>query len=223
MTLSGGSRRSFLIGGIAATAWICGPWRQAAATSRSVLRYGVRHSRYGDIGSYANTIDRGVDGTIVRNEVHLLVKILGIVLHREDADRTETWSEDRLIAFRGVTTVNGESTTISGAASDMGFAVTTSKGTVMAPADIRPSNPWSGGFRLSNTMLRTDTGEVEKVQIGPGSPETISIGSKTIAATAYGIAATPAYKIWLDPNDAPVKFTVSDDSGLVTFTLQATA
>jgi hypothetical protein len=155
----------------------------------------------------------------VETQIHLAVRILGIVVHREDAERAEVWNGNRLSVFHGTTIANGETTKINGQAGPDGFTVTSPQGVVVAPADIRPSNPWSAGFLTSNTMLRSDTGLVEQVTITGPKAGAVKVGKDSIQAREYDIAATPSYRIWLDSTDTPVVFSVADDSGLVTFTL----
>ena len=187
--------------------------------STHVLRYRVTHSRYGEIGTYTNNIVSTGATTIVETQIHLAVRLLGIVVHREDAERAEVWNGNRLAVFHGATIVNGQTTKISGKAGADGFTVTTPQGVVVAPADIRPSNPWSAGFLTSNTMLRSDTGLVEQVAITGPKIGRVKVGAASVEAREYDIAATPSYRIWLDSDDVPVMFNVSDESGQVTFTL----
>jgi hypothetical protein len=184
-----------------------------------VFDYRVTHAIYGEIGTYRNTIERDGDRTTVQTRIQLRVRILGILLHREDAERTERWQGDRLVGFDGRTTVNGESTAISGTSSADGFALTSPEGTVVASATIRPSNPWSAGFLGADTMFKTDTGTVEAVRIGAPHRALTIIDAMTIPTREYAITADPSYRVWLDDHDVPVKFTVADESGLVTFTL----
>jgi hypothetical protein len=190
-----------------------------AQTQPSFLSYRVTHSLYGEIGSYTNSIVRDGDMISVRNQVHLVVRVFGIVVHREDGDRVEQWRGDRLVGFHGVTTANGETAEIAGEARGDDFVVTSPQGTIVAPGNIRPSNPWSARVLESRTMLRTDTGAVETVRVSGPTGVTLKIDKASVETEEYDIAANPSYKIWLDDRQAPVKFTVADESGTVTFTL----
>jgi hypothetical protein len=75
----------------------------AAVPAAEVLRYTVKHAIYGDIGTYSNIVERRGDTTTVLTEAHFKVSVLGIVLHREDAQRQERWRDGRLIFFHSVT------------------------------------------------------------------------------------------------------------------------
>ena len=59
-----------------------------SSTSTEQLRYRVHHSVFGNIGTYTNMVQTAGDVTMVRTSVHFLVTMLGVALHREDADRT---------------------------------------------------------------------------------------------------------------------------------------
>jgi hypothetical protein len=86
----------------------------AVSADSYALRYRVKHATYGDIGTYSNTVERTGDTTTVLTEAHFKVSLLGIVLHREDARRTERWRGDRLVFFHGVTTKNGQPVELRG-------------------------------------------------------------------------------------------------------------
>jgi hypothetical protein len=189
------------------------------AVVRYQLRYDAHHSVYGDIGTYTNSIEHDGAVTVVRNQAHILVKVLGIVMHREDADRTERWQDNRLVAFHGVTTVNGDAVEITGAAQGDDFVITSPEGKTEVPARVQPSNPWSAAFLKSDTMMRADTGNVETVRFSAGHPMAVTIAGTPVQVTEYDVASHPAYKVWLDAQNVPVMFSVDDESGLITFTL----
>jgi hypothetical protein len=192
----------------------------AAASGPEVLRYHVWHAIYGDIGTYSNTVEQTGDTTTVQTEAHFKVSILGIVLHREDAERTERWNGARLVYFHGVTTTNGRKIELEGKAEGDGFVIVSPGGTVTAPADVHPANPWSANFLGSDTMMRVDTGVIEPVHATGGAAADVTIDGKTMATRVYEIDGKTHYKIWLSAADqVPVMFSVDDDSGRVTFTL----
>lgn len=190
----------------------------AAATEQ--LRYQVEHSKYGDIGTYTNVVQTVGDVTTVRTTAHFLVKILGVGLHREDAERTERWQDGRLMSFVGTTTKNGDTMEVKGAANGNSFVITSPLGTFTAPASVQPANPWSAKCLNSTTMMRVDNGKIEQVRVSGGSETTVAIDGTTIPVRQYKIDGATQYKIWIDQHDIPVKFVVDDDSGEITFTLE---
>src|SRR5712675_32762 len=192
----------------------------ASSPSTELLRYRVHHSVFGNIGTYTNMVETAGDVTMVRTSVHFLVTMLGVALHREDAERTERWQGDRLISFVGTTKKNDDTTEVKGEASGNGFVIKSPLGTFTAPATVKPANPWSSKCLNSTTMMRLDNGRIEQVRVTGGSETTVAINGATIRAHQYQIDGATRYKIWIDQHDIPVMFVVEDDSGEVTFTLE---
>jgi len=192
----------------------------AASTATEQLRYRVRHSVFGNIGTYTNTVQSVGDITTVQTSAHFLVKMLGVGLHREDAERTERWQGDRLISFIGTTKKNDDTIEVKGEASGNNFVISSPLGTVTAPATVQPANPWSAKCLSSTTMMRVDNGKIERVRISGGSEATVAINGAAVPARQYQVDGTTRYKIWIDQNGTPLMFAVDDDSGEVTFTLE---
>lgn len=192
---------------------------QAASDVSRQLQYRARHSVFGDIGTYINTIESMGDTTVVRTNVHLDVSALGVVVHREDAMRTERWRGEILREFHGVTTVNGVTTKVDGKADGNAFVILSQHGKMTAPATIRPSNPWSSDFLHSTTMMLTDTGQVERVRVTGGEAVLLKINGRNIWTKKYRVNGSLQYDVWLDANKTPVAFAVDDNSGKVSFDL----
>lgn len=205
---------------VALFAGLLGLASPAIAESPRELVYEVKHSVFGDIGSYSNLIE--VSGAVItiKTAAHFLVKALGVGLHREEAQRVEQWQGDRLMFFHGVTVKNGDTTEVKGQANGNNFVIDSPIGTITAPASVKPANPWSTRSLDSTTMMRVDTGKVEQVKISGGGETNVSVDGASTTAREYQIVGSTKYKIWFDQHDVPVMFVVDDDSGEVTFTLK---
>ena len=82
----------------------------AAVPARAQERaysYSVVHPLYGTIGTFTESIARSGDTTRIDSHVRVAVRILGIVVHREEADHTEIFRGDRLVSLQSATTTNG--------------------------------------------------------------------------------------------------------------------
>ena len=192
----------------------------AAADTPAEFIYRVSHSVFGEIGTYTNTIEPGRDGTTVQTRAHFEVSMLGVRMHREDAERTERWQGNRLVSFHGVTDKGDGPTEVKGEARGNNFVITSSKdGTITAPASVHPANPWSANFLSSNTMMRPDSGKIEQVRVGSGQETTVKIEGSTVPAVKFEIDGSTRYTVWLDGRGVPVMFVADDDTGKVTFTL----
>ena len=145
--------------------------------------------------------------------------MLGVRLHREDAERTEHWQGARLVSFHSVTDKGDGPQVVNGVARGNSFVITSPQGTFTAPATVHPANPWSANFLQSNTMMRPDNGKIEQVRIGGARETAVKIDGATIPAVKYDIDGSTKYTVWLDARGVPVMFWVDDDTGKVTFTL----
>jgi hypothetical protein len=192
----------------------------ATAAGAKTLTYKVTHSMFGDVGTYTNTIEPSGGGVRVKTTAHLKVSVLGATLYREDAQRTEVWQGNRLVAFHGRTSKdNNPPMEVNGTAQDGHFVIYAPSGIETAPASVHPANPWSANFLGSQAMMRPDTGKVEQVHVLGGYPTTVTIDGAEVPATKYNITGRTRYSVWLDGHNVPLQFRVDDDSGRVTFTL----
>jgi len=184
--------------------------------------YQIRHSTYGSIGTYTNSVETSGDKTTVTTEGRIRVAILGIVLYRQDFDRVERWAGERLISFQGLTTTNGRATEVKGEAEGNRFAVDTPNGSFTAPADVKLANPWSEAMLKGDAMLTPDRGQLEDVTIRPAEMTELPINGSMVRARRYEIARLSGekrYEVWIDDEGTTVMFNVNTRRGLVTFTL----
>ena len=211
--------RSWALAGILLNG-VFGGAAQAMAEAPHQLVYDVKHSTFGDIGTYTNLIEKAGAVITIKTAAHFLVKAMGIGLHREDAQRVEQFQGDRLVFFHGVTVKNGDTTEVKGEASGNNFVITSPSGTVTAPGSVKPANPWSKSSIESSEMMRVDNGKVEKVRVTGGGETNVSVAGASTTAREYDISGATKYKVYIDSHDVPVMFVVDDDSGQVTFTLK---
>lgn len=190
-----------------------------AVADQVIYRYRVEHKTYGDIGTYTNIIQKKGDVTDVESELHVAVRILGIVMYRQDATRHEHWQGDRLMAFHGVTITDGKRLEVDGKAEGNRFAITTPKGTVMAPADVKPSNPWSAMVLKSDIMMSTRTGKLIPVRVSGGAIEKVTFDGVTLPLHQYEIHSDKREFVWLNDDGLPVAFETENHGTPVDFVL----
>jgi uncharacterized protein DUF6134 len=213
--MSGGTGRSMLAAGVLLLAAVV--VRPAAAAER--YDYRVHHPSYGDIGSYTNVIDRKGEDTEVRTELKIAIRMLGIVVYHQEARRTERWHGRRLVGFDGVTVVNGRRMEVHGEARDGGFVVTGPEGTVVAPADVHPSNPWSPMVLESDTLMSTRDGRVMRGRVSGGNIEPSSSGSTAAPLRRYEVDSNHRDFVWFDGKGVPVRFQVQENGTPIDFVL----
>lgn len=192
----------------------------ARAEAPLQLTYDVSHSMFGHIGTYINTILPTSSGTTVETRTDFLVKMLGLRVYSEQARRTEEWRGNRLVAFASVTDKNGrQPLVVRGVARGNAFVITSPQGTVDAPANVRPANPWSAVFLGSTTMMRPDTGTIERVRVTARGPATVMVNGRPVPTQSYEVDGGKKYIVYLDGRGVPVRFIVDDSTGKVTFEL----
>jgi Family of unknown function (DUF6134) len=191
----------------------------AAHAAPQIYSYRVIHSLYGEIGTYTNVVEQNGDDTRVDSDLHIAVKILGIVVFRQEARRSEYWRNQRLVSFDGVTVTNGDKIAIRGEARDGGFAVTTPSGTHLAPADVHPSNPWCAMILNADVMMSTRTGKVEHVRVTGGEKESVAFNGSTLRLHQYEIVSDRHQFVWLDDSGVTVAFRTEENGSPVDFVL----
>jgi hypothetical protein len=193
---------------------------RVAFAAPEIYEYRIVHASHGAIGRYANIVDRRGNDTEVRTELHIAVTILGITVYRQDADRVERWHGERLTSFDGTTVTNGERLQVHGEAQGGGFAVTTPTGTVMAPADVHPSNPWSAMVLKTDWVMSTRTGKLFRGIIEGGERKLTRLAGKVMPLRQYEIITDKHDLVWLDDQGTPIAFRTKEDGDDIDFILQ---
>ena len=189
------------------------------ADASEIYGYRVHHATYGDIGTYTNVVDHEGEDTVVHTELHIAVRILGLVVWRQDAARTEHWRQNRFVSFDGITTTNGKRLMLRGEARDDAFAITTPGGTVLAPGTVHPSNPWSAIVLKSNFMMSTSTGKVTEVHVIDGGIKPVALDGKTFQLHQFEIVGDRHRFVWIDSQMIPVAFRTEVRGSMVDFIL----
>jgi hypothetical protein len=179
----------------------------AGATTRTI-EYRIVHPVVGDIGYYRNIITTFGDAVTVQSTLRVVAELLGVVVHREDADRTETWKAGRLVRFDGVTTANGRVIPLHGEAQGDKFVLTTPRGVHEGPADIRPSNPIDGSFVGHDTMMDTDTGLIHKIKVFDKGEVTVEVLGRPMEARYYDAYGQDGghSQVWVNDLGVPIQF-----------------
>ena len=190
-----------------------------ARAAGTVYLYHIEHPRYGDIGTYVNTVTPTTEGYVVNTVLHIAVKILGIVMYREDAQRTERWQGDRLVSFNGVTETNGSKIELRGAATGDKFVLATPQGTITVPGRVHPSNPWGPEVLNTDLMMSTKNGRVEHVRVTDGGIVTTEFDGKDYRLRRYEVDGDKRQFVWVDDRGIAVAFRTVEDGTPVDFIL----
>jgi len=191
----------------------------AASATDATYQYRILHPRYGDIGTYSNIVRQTGDTTEVSTQLNVAVKVLGIVMYREEATRTEHWQGNRLVAFEGVTVTNGARLEVRGEAKGDNFVVSTPSGNVTAPGKVHPSNPWALAVLNTDFMMSTKSGRVDKVTVTGGKEEAVTFDGKPQHLKQFEIDGPKRQFVWVDNNDTVVAFRTEEDGSPIDFIL----
>lgn len=216
-----------LRGRIAALSALAAAFGMAQATSAvaapQILTYQVEHPTYGNIGIYSNTIDQKGDSIDVRTQLHVAVKVLGISMFKQDADRLEHWEKGRLTAFQGGTDDNGKQIAIDGKAQGDSFVILSPLGNFTAPAKVHPSNPWGAQSLNTDVMMSTKTGRVMNVVVTDTGEANVTLDGQTVKLHQYFIEGEKHQVVWLNDAGVVVAFQTEEDGQRITFVLQKDA
>ncbi len=114
------------------------------------------------IGSHEVRIEGSEHAFVVRSDVEIDVSPLGIPLFTYRHSGTETWRNDRLIAFESESKGDERSDSVVGRAVDAGFEVKGRKGIIVAPADIMVGSYWTPRMMSRSVLLDPQKGVLEE-------------------------------------------------------------
>ena len=194
-----------------------------ACAQEQAYSFSVVHSVYGSIGTFTESIARSGDTTRIDSHVRIAVKILGIVAHRKDSDRSEIFHGDRLVSLQSATTTNGTRLEVRGEAQGDNFVVTSSMGIVEAPAGVAPSDPWVLRDRGVGTVVSLETGRIIPTRVTGGEPAMVSVQGVTVSTRHFMARGEGQQEmqqeIWLNDHDVPIKFRIIESGAPIDFIL----
>lgn len=170
--------------------------------------------RNGDspMGSHRLRFRREGERLIMEKEIAFEVTLAFITAYRYRHTNREVWEAGRLVSIETRTDDDGKAFWVRGAATADGFAVDSSSGPVLAPADIIPTSYWNVATLRATQLLDTQRGLLMDVRLDDRGQETIEAGGAAIQARHHTIqiltnkpGATDAIEIWYDSHDSWVK------------------
>ncbi|MFI5022972.1 MAG: DUF6134 family protein [Alphaproteobacteria bacterium] len=155
--------------------------------------------------------------TRIDSQLRIAVKILGIVVHREEGDRTEIFRGDRLVSLRAVTITNGTRLDVRGEAQGDHFVVTSPTGVAEAPADAVPSDPWLLKALGQGTVVSIKTGRIIPTRVTGGEPAMVSLQGVMVATRHFMARGERQQETWLNDHDVPIMFRSVEDGTTIDF------
>jgi hypothetical protein len=214
--------RSHFISAVAvcAVCFAAVPWGAVRAATQ-VLAYNVEHPTYGTIGTYTNTVSENGNSAEVRTDLHVSVKMIGIPLFHQDATRDEHWENRRLVSFQSATDDNGTDIKVSGKAAGSKFVINSStNGTLTAPAQVHPSNPWAPFVLQTDTMMSSKTGKISPVVVRDTGEITTTFDGRPMRVHQWFVDDEKHQVVWIDERGIVVAFQTSEQGTPVNFVLK---
>ncbi len=190
----------------------------------STYRYAISSPQFGPIGTFVRSTDESNGLDRARSQLRIAVRVLGIPVYREQADETEVWKGGRLISFESRSTKNSKPMLVRGELRNGRLAVTTPKGTILAPAGTLPADPWSSRRLGPATVVTIKTGEIMNIDTTGGETERLNVDGVPTLTRHFHVNTVEQpnrWEIWLDPHGVPIKFRSLEHGRTVDFSLQS--
>jgi hypothetical protein len=191
-----------------------------ALANRQIYTYAVVHPIYGDIGTLTATVDHSTDEMRVDSRLSVTVKLLGLVVFRQETDITETIRGNRLVSLQSVTERDGRHFEVHGAAEGDRFVVNGTSGSFAGPATVAPSDPWFRWRTGEATVIFTDTGRIATMQISGGGYDRVAVNGAMVSARHFVAMGFKRQEVWLDDRGIPVMFRSVDYGAPIDFVLR---
>jgi len=194
-----------------------------AIAGQRVYVYSILHPFYGDIGTLTETIDRSPEATRSDWRLRVAVRLLGVVVYRQESDTIEVMRGDRLVSLQSVTNKDGQHFEVHGEAQGDQFFDSTMAGSFAGPATIAPSDPWMLRRTGAETVVYMDTGRIIDVVISGGEYATVSANGIFVSARHFIVIGDKRQDIWLDNQTIPIMFRTFENGTPIDFVLQSAA
>lgn len=191
-----------------------------ALAGQQVYIYAVIHPLYGRIGTLTDMIDRGPEATRIDSHLRIAVKLLGIVVSRQETDTTEIMHGNLLVSLQSATDKDGQHFEVHGKAEGNQFVVNATNGSFTGPATIAPSDPWVLKRTGEQTVVFTDTGRITNMRISGGDYESISLNGVSVSARHFIVMGDKRQEVWLNKRGIPVMFRTIENGTPIDFVLQ---
>lgn len=182
-----GSMLAGLLPSEAARAFPAVPGIAADMPFSGLYDFAALYGRDSPLGSHRVTVTPQADGSIaVDVQIEFKVKLAFVTaFHYHHVDH-ELWCDGRLLSMDSTTDDDGAHDWVHGHATPDGFLVESSRGSVLAPADILTTTYWNPALLQAPRLLDSVRGVVMDVAVDKVAEETVpAADGGRIAATHY--------------------------------------
>jgi len=191
-----------------------------AVAAEQTYTYSIVHPTFGDIGVFTDRIEHTGDQMSIHTQLRIAVRMVGVVVYREQADGVEVLQGRRLVALENVGDKDGKNFNVHGRIEGGRFMVNSPAGSFAAPLDVLPSDPWLVHGATQGKVLSTRTGQVVDVTVTGGEPVSIEVQGSWVRARHYIVNGDKRQEIWMADNSVPVMFRSFEDGMPIDFVLK---
>jgi len=205
-----------------------GPVRAYTIPAGDGIDFTVYRNGDSEMGWHRLRFTRDGDTVVMEKQIRFQVKLAFITAYRYEHDNREVWHGGKLISLDTRTNDDGADHWVRGRATDAGFAVESSRGNLIAPADVIPTSYWNIATIGAKTLLDTQRGLLMDVRIDPIGVEPIQAAGEVVEARHFRIniltnkpGSTDRIDLWYDDADAWVKLGFEAKGQAITYRLDA--
>lgn len=181
--------------------------------------YRAIHPVLGDIGSYTNVVRLDPGGAAVATRIDIEAKVLFVTAESIEADRSEYWSDGRLVQYESKTLRNGDPIHVSGRFDGTRFIIEGPEGQTAAPPTVVPTNAWSPHILQADVVMASETGRLYPASVTGGGRETVEVEGQQISARRYRVSADTDYDLWFDDSGRVVQFPTVSGGDTISFVM----
>jgi hypothetical protein len=154
------------------------------------------------IGRHGVSFRPAADGGFIADtEIDIDAKVLGVRLFSYTQKTSETWAGGRLQVFTSEGDDDGKSFATSGHAAADGFVIESTKGRIVAPADVMLATYWTPLMLTRSELVNPKRGNLKAQTVRSAGPTTVRIGESEQPASRYDVTGVLDGAIFYDQQD----------------------
>lgn len=153
------------------------------------------------IGYHHFRLTQAGEQQLLTTEAQFDVKFLKITVFKYRHENAELWDNQCLNSITSTTDENGKLFRVEGAATEMGFQLSTAAGEASLPPCISTFAYWDESFLQHDRLLNSQTGEYLEVNVDNLGEKSIRLRDSSVSASHYKLTGDELdIELWYDRN-----------------------
>jgi len=153
------------------------------------------------------------DALVVETEIKIDVSIAFITVYKRRERHREVYRDGVLVAFEGWTDDDGERFSVSAVRESDGLRIDGEDGTYLAPNGALPATFWGEEWIASGQFFDVKKGQLQTPVISEGTPDTVLLDGRSVAATRYTLDGEDKKVLWYDGDGTLVQMHLAARDG----------